>query len=224
MRNYYLVIDVEGAGLTNCAFVYDIGGVVVDKKGNIYETFSFIVSDIFFFEKELMSSAYYANKVPEYYKKIANKEIIPMSFHNIRNYILDIIDRYNIKEVFAYNASYDNNALNNTQRWLTKSKFRWFFPYNIKISCIWNMACQVLCTQKSYREFCEENNFITPNNRVKTSAEVVYSYIMKEKIIEEHTGLADAIIESDILSHCFRQKKKMSRNINSFCWKIPNNQ
>ena len=30
-RKYFLVLDVEGAGSTDCAFVYDIGGAIVDK-------------------------------------------------------------------------------------------------------------------------------------------------------------------------------------------------
>lgn len=46
-KNFYLVIDVEGAGEIFDAKVYDVGGAIVDKKGNIYESFSFLVNEIF---------------------------------------------------------------------------------------------------------------------------------------------------------------------------------
>ena len=46
-KHFYLVFDVEGAGEINRAFVYDVGGKVVDRKGNVYERFSFLVKDIF---------------------------------------------------------------------------------------------------------------------------------------------------------------------------------
>ena len=40
---------------------------VVDKKGNVYKTCSFVNADIFLDEKDLMQSAYYANKIPQYW-------------------------------------------------------------------------------------------------------------------------------------------------------------
>ena len=36
-KNYYLVLDVEGAGDTQNAFVYDIGCAIADKQGKVYE-------------------------------------------------------------------------------------------------------------------------------------------------------------------------------------------
>ena len=42
-KKYYLVLDVETANSTDDALVYDLGYVVCDKKGNIYEADSFIV-------------------------------------------------------------------------------------------------------------------------------------------------------------------------------------
>ena len=56
--------DFDGVSPFNM-FVYDIGWAVVDKKGTVYETKSYINRDIFMDEKALMKSAYYANKVPQ---------------------------------------------------------------------------------------------------------------------------------------------------------------
>ena len=38
---------------------------------------------------------------------------------------------------------------------------------------------------------------------------------------EEHTGLADAIVESQILARCFKSHKKIDKKINRACWRIP---
>ena len=57
---------------------------------------------------------------------------------------------------------------------------------------------------------------------LKRSAEVVYRYLIKdEQFIESHTGLADVLIEVQIMAKCFAQHKKMSRNVNRACWRIP---
>ena len=62
-----MVVDVETAGQFGNSLVYDIGYAIADKQGNIYETRSFIIKEIFY-NVELMSSAYYARKIPMYLK------------------------------------------------------------------------------------------------------------------------------------------------------------
>ena len=222
-KKYFLVLDVEGAGELDCAFVYDVGGAVVDKRGNIYDSFSFAVSDIF--ENEpfgILETAYYANKLPLYYEKIKSGEMNVKSLYYVREHIKSLISQYSIGEVMAYNAIYDRNALNNTQRWTTKSKYRYFLPYGVKVSCIWHMACQVICTQKSYKKFAIENGFVSAKGNIKTSAETVYAYMIDDPSFEEeHTGYEDVKIESEIMARCFRQHKKMNRYPSRWCWRIP---
>ena len=221
-KKYYLILDVETTNSTEDALVYDVGFVVADKDGKTYEGDSFIVSDIFFKEQELMKTAYYAEKIPQYLKGIDEKAFKVRDFYTVRKTILDIIRKYKIEAVCAYNASFDYNALNTTQRWLTKSKYRYFLPYGTKIFDIWNMACQVICTQKRYIKFCLENNFLSESGNIKTSAEAVFAYISKNKdFTESHTGLQDVLIEIQIMAHCFRQHKKMNKEIDRFCWRIP---
>lgn len=220
-RKLFLVLDVEGAGELDCAFVYDIGGLVVDKKGKIYDSFSFLVSEIFNDEPLLMKSAYYAEKLPKYYEGLLQGKFVFSNFYNLREHVKTLLAKYKIDEVMAYNARYDTMALNNTQRWLTKSKFRYFLPYGVKVSCIWHMACQVICTQKSYRAFCLMNGYVSDKGNLKTSAEVVYSYLIDQNFVEEHSGLEDVKIEVAIMARCFRQHKKMSRGMNRACWRIP---
>ena len=221
-KDYYLVLDVETANSTNDPLVYDLGFAVCDRKGNIYEAESYVVSDIFYKETELMQTAYYHEKLPKYYEGIKEKAFKVINFYMAKKRIADLIEKYNIKAVCAYNASFDTKALNTTQRYLTNSKYRYFLPYGTEIYCIWHMACQVICTQKRYIKFCLDNGFVSESGNIKTSAETVFAYMTKNEKYEEcHTGLQDVLIETQIMAKCFAQHKKMNKKINRLCWRIP---
>ena len=223
-KDYYLVLDVETANSTNDPLVYDLGFAVCDRKGNIYEAESYVVSDIFYKETELMQTAYYHEKLPKYYEGIKEKAFKVINFYMAKKRIADLIEKYNIKAVCAYNASFDTKALNTTQRYLTNSKYRYFLPYGTEVYCIWHMACQVICTQKRYIKFCLDNGFVSESGNIKTSAETVFAYMTKNEKYEEcHTGLQDVLIETQIMAKCFAQHKKMNKKINRLCWRIPQN-
>lgn len=221
-KTYYLVLDVETANSTDDALVYDLGYAIIDRSGKVYEADSFVVSDIFYEEAEMMQSAYYAEKIPRYLEGIKERAFKVRTFAQVRWIIKDAMDRWNCSIVAAYNANFDVTALNTTERWLTKSKYRYFLPYGTQVFCIWHMACQVICTQTKYVRFCLENGFVSPSGNIKTSAEAVYAFLTKNAAYEEcHTGLQDVLIESQIMTECFRKHKKMEKNINRLCWRIP---
>lgn len=227
-KNYYLVLDVETANMTNDALTYDIGFAICDKKGNIYEKFSYVVSNIFTEEKEifgndeLMNTAYYAKKLPIYYKGLETGKFKEVSLFYVRKVIHSLLKKYKCKAVCAYNANFDKSALDNTIRYITKSKVRWFFPYGTEIYCIWHMACQTILRQKTFLRLAHEKGWVSPKGNIRTSAEIAYRYMMNEhEFEEEHTGLADVEIECKIMAKCFAQKKKMETRINRSCWRLP---
>ncbi len=218
-KKYVLVLDVETANMSEDALVYDLGFGVYDKKGNEYESYSFVISDIFDKEKDLMQSAYYSKKLPQYYEDLESGKRVKKYLLQAKKIVREVMEKYNIKEVYAFNANFDKNALNTTIRYVTKSACRWFFPFGTKICDIWHMACQVLCTQKTFLRQGVVNN----NGNLLTNAERCFSYISGNVDFEEsHTGLEDVRIEAQIMAKCFAQHKKMNRAINRMCWKIPN--
>lgn len=224
-KKYILVLDVETAGdVGKNPLCYDVGFVVADKKGNIYEEHSFAISEIFD-DDALMRSAYYYTKLPLYREKISQGIMKVKPFRYVRRVILNIIEKYNIKTVAAYNAYFDFvKALNNTWQELTNYPF--FFPYevgkNLEINCIWHMACQTIFSQKSFPKWAFENGYYSKAGNLKTNAEVAYNWMMKTTdFVEEHTGLADVYIEVAIMAWCYKQHKKMNRKINRMCWRIP---
>ena len=219
--NYKIVLDTETCPLEQTdevtpwnMFVYDIGWAIVDKRGRVYKTQSFINADIFLDEKELMKSAYYSEKIPKYWEDIKSGIRQLRSFYNIKKQLLADIAEYRVKEIYAHNMRFDYGTLQNTQRWLTKSKYRYFFPKGIEICDTLKMARQVLKDSKMYRVWCEQNGYITKNNQCRFSAEVLYRYITgNDDFIESHTGLEDVMIEKDILAYCYSRHKKMVRQL-----------
>ena len=220
--NYKIVLDTETCPIDKDVnevspqnmWVYDCGWAVVDKRGKVYKTRSFINADIFLGEKELMNSAYYSNKIPMYWEQIKRGERILTSFHNIRKALLEDIAEFEVKEIFAHNMRFDYGTLNTTQRWLTKSQYRYFFPYEIEICDTLKMARNVIAKMPTYQRFCKENGYLTKNGQYRLTAEIIYRFISKNNdFIESHTGLEDVLIEKEILAYCYKQHKKMCKKL-----------
>ena len=92
---YYLTLDTETAGTQDDPIIYDLGGCVHDRHGNIVERFSFVITEVFS-DKNLMATAYYCDKIPMYLKGM-NKEWVPVHWYEARKYIFNLLDKYNIK-------------------------------------------------------------------------------------------------------------------------------
>lgn len=219
-RKYFLVLDTETCNTLEQPIPYDIGWAVCDKSGKIYARRSFVVAEVFLGMRDVMQSAYYAEKIPQYWDDIKSGSRRIAGMWDIRRQMRDDIKFYKIREVGAYNMAFDKRALNNLMRYVSKSWCRWWFPYGVEFFCIWNMACDVILNRASYVDFAEKNGLISDADNISTSAENAYRYI-KNKIdfVESHTGLEDVEIEIAIMAECYRQKKKMDKKINPACWR-----
>ena len=150
-----------------------------------------------------MNSAYYANKIPMYLEDIKNGKREVATLYAIRNQFRKDIADYNIKIFCAHNSRFDVNAVNITQRYLTKSKYRYFFPYGVEIWDTLKMARQTLKANERYENFCYENQFLTKQGRRRYTAEIIYRFLTNNlQFVESHTGLEDVLIEKEIFSFC----------------------
>ena len=211
-KSYYMVFDTETANGLDDPLVYDYGCAIVDKQGKVYETLSLIIDDVFNGMAELMKTAYYANKIPMYLEQIANGEREVVSYYEAKRRISKLAKKWGIKACIAHNARFDYRSTTKTQRYLTKSKYRYFLPYGVELWDTLKMANDTICKQVHYKEFCYTNGYLTKNGRVRKTAEILYKYISGEHdFIEEHTGLADVLIEKEIFAHCIRQHKPMRK-------------
>ena len=226
-KNYYIILDTEGLGLNDSKKKiygrqrsYDIGYVIIDKKGNIMKMFNALTEEIFG-DNKLMETAYFADKIPLYDYMIDNKEIKVKLFNKIINELKRDLKKYNIKGILAYNVNYDICALVETAQYTMKDNcpklkfettkngkkkpmFEQFLQklLNTKVEFydIWTMACASLCQQKTFIA----NAKYTKKGNIITNAETVYQYVTDQNdFIEDHTALSDAIIESEILARIF---------------------
>lgn len=209
-----LTLEDGGLDMSDVLF-YDIGFQVIDSHGRTYgKAFSFVNADIFIYEKELMKSAYYAHKIPQYRADIANGTRTLARTRTIRKVLCDLIKEYDCKFVVAHNAQFDSRSLNNTQRWVTKSKYRYFLPRGIEWWDTLKMARSVMGKMPTYRKFCEQHGYLTKNGRLRFTAEICYRFISgNTNFVESHTGLEDVKIETEILRYCHRQHKPMKKKL-----------
>lgn len=218
-KQYFIVLDTETANSVAFPLPYDFGWSVTDRHGNIIRTFSFVLYEIYCKRKDLMKSAYYADKIPQYEADIKAGKRKLVSIWTARKAFFECVKEYDVSAVYAYNMGFDRRALNNDIK-LCSSWLSWFFPKDIEFKCIWNMACTSILNRKSYIKFATENNYISKKGNILTNAEVCYRYITKNNDFKEsHTGLEDVLIETAILAYCFRQHKKFDDSVNSACWR-----
>ena len=212
-RSYFLTIDTETANNMDNPFVFDIGGAIHDKQGNVMETFSFIVKEVFYGMPDLMAECFYQSKLPMYRTQIEQGFRQVKSWYEVRAHIHKLCDKYSVKAIIAHNMRFDYRSANTTQRYLTYSKYRYFFPKDVPLWDTLSMARDTIVKQKTYIRFCENNGYCTKNGKPRATAEILYRYITNNvDFTESHTGLEDVLIEKEIFVKCIRQHKKMKRS------------
>lgn len=214
MTELFLMLDTETANTIDDPFYYDLGFAVVDCKGEVYETASFVNADIFL-DTEMMSTAYFCDKIPQYWADIKAGTRKLARHSTIRKAVRDVMARYGITYVVAHNARFDYKSTNYTQRLLTSSKYRYFFPFGTKILDTLKMAREVLKGSENYRGFCEKNGFVCKNGAPRYTAEVIYRWLTGDtEFVESHTGLEDVLIEAKIFAFC----RSVNPEIDGLLW------
>ena len=204
-----IVIDTETTNSIDDPICYDVGFAVIDKNGFVFEKHSFVVAEVFL-DEDLMRSAYFIEKVPQYWEEIKAGKRKLAKFSTIRFKFAEICKKYQIKIVCAHNARFDYRSLNLTQRFLTSSKYRYFFPFGIEIWDTLKMSREVLKNNDTYGEFCYENNFLTSRMCKRFTAEIIFRFLTGALDFEEsHTGLEDVLIEKEIFSYCLEQNPEI---------------
>ncbi len=216
-----MIIDTETANKIEQPLPYDIGYCILDTDTkNILEERSFVVQEVFT-DKDLMSSAYYAKKIPQYQKDLKKGTRKMKRITSIKKIVEQDMKKYNCTMVGAYNMGFDKRATNNGIRYNTYSFLRWFFPYGTEFFDIWHGACSSFLRSKHFIKWALANGCVSDKGNIKTSAEVAYQYITKDLDFEEsHTGLEDVAIETEIFFKILRCKMKYDFSIVGCPWRI----
>lgn len=200
-----IVLDIETTNSVDDPIAYDIGFAVIDREGKVYESYSCVVADVFL-DKELMSSAYFIDKVPQYWEDIKSGKRILRRFKTIRSILHDVCMQYDIKIIVAHNCRFDYRGCNLTQRFLTNSRWRFFFPYGVEMWDSLKMSREIFKDDEDYKKFCFDNQYLTKRNQCRYTAEILYRYLTGNiDFAESHTGLEDVLIEKEIFCECLRR-------------------
>ena len=216
--------DSETANFVDAPLPYDISYTIRDPQTwERLASHAFVVYEIFT-DKSLMNSAYYAKKVPEYWEDIKSGKRTLARISTIKKIVKEEFKKYNVDMVGAYNAGFDKRSTNNGIRYITCSKYRWFFPYGVEFFDIWHMACSSFLRSKHYIKWALKNGFVSDKGNILTNAEVAYRYITKNvDFSEEHKGLEDVLIEEEIFLKVYKCKMKFSAEIIGSPWRIVQN-
>jgi DNA polymerase III epsilon subunit-like protein len=219
-----IVLDTETTGSVDnhkTLRVYDFGFVVLDGNDEIINSFNWVVREVFF-DDFAMSSAYYADKLPQYRAEIAAGIREVKNFAAIKKDFAAVCKEYDVKQVWAYNAGFDRDALNATTTALSNGICEEFLPNSVVWCDIMQNAARLICDTQRYFAFALDNGYVSPKGNLKTSAECVYRFLTgNADFVEAHTGLKDAEIEADILHACRKLKRKMQKDIVKNAWRIP---
>lgn len=201
-------MDTETAGSLDNPIVYNIHVHTYGEDKNV----NALINETFF-DHDLMDTAYYANKRPQYIDDLWESKIFAENFWDTRRKVLAMIsDDPKVKtQFFAHNAAFDVRALNNTCRILSNGKVKYFFPYGTEICDTLKMARQVIAKMPTYIKFCEENGYMTKHAkpRPRLTAEILYRFITKDEEFQEaHRAAEDVAIEEQIYDYIMRQHKK----------------
>lgn len=212
-KSYKLMIDVETTMADNNEqIVFDLGFAIFTKDGEVHEQRSFVIAEVFD-NQMLMERAYYFSKYPQYLEGLETGKFKKVMWATALVEMMNLINQYEVKEVSAYNLNFDLTAISKTNKFIRGKAFQLFD--GMKKNDLWGMAVETVCQQKGFSVFCEKHGLISPSGKFyKSSAEAVYAYMNNQpEFEEEHTGLADVLIEVEIYNRVARQKKKMTKGI-----------
>lgn len=203
-KKYYMVLDTET--VADARVPYDVAWIVVDREGNVVLRFNNLAAEVLHNPtlRYLVRRDSFAKRKAGFY--LDDEPAAVMPFEDIMNYTRDVISYYDAV-VVAYNAAFDVKVLNDYANVLCGQDF---FPDDVKVWDLWNMALNTICDSSNYVRWCIDAGFITDKGNISCSAEAVYSYMSQESDFEEdHTALSDCEIEAQILQAVFARKKKL---------------
>lgn len=203
MTNYVLMLDTETANDIESPMMYDCGFAVINiENGEIVERYSYVIAEVFL-DKDLMSTAYFADKIPSYWEDIKAHKRKLVKLNTCKRILREVVKRYHIEYMVAHNARFDYRSTQGTQRYMTSSKYRYFLPYGVKMVDTLKMARKKYGKDDDYGEFCYNNGYLTANGQRRFTAEILYRYLSGNNDFEEaHTGAEDCEIESKIFMDC----------------------
>lgn len=196
---------IDGKLFSNDGQVYDVCYRVINDEGETLEVVPIINSDVFIKMPQTMQEAYFAEKIPQYWRGIWDKHYTVTDSYGMKKIFYSLCRKWDVTAIIAHNASFDIRVLNATMRYQTKSKVRYFLPYGMEVIDTMRLAQATICKSDDYKKFCKDNNLMTnhPTPRPRASAEAIWKFLSQDVDFQEgHTGVEDTEIEARIYCAC----------------------
>ena len=200
MGNYVMILDTETTSLDK-PFCYDCSWVIMDKDDGMIVDLKTYVAEQVWHNLPLFESAYYKDKRQKYIDMMRRHDATLDKWGYIMRKMEQDIRKYSISEVYAYNSSFDDKVISYNCDW-----FKCNNPLEtVQIYDIWGYASCFITNEHIYRTYCEVHERFTDTGNYSGNAENVYQFITNNPdFTEEHMGVFDAEIESEILYHCIK--------------------
>ena len=190
-----MVFDTETVSV-NKPFCYNIGYVIYNT-----DTDEMLVKKDFVVEQiwhniPLFSTAYYEDKRPIYVSRMKARKTKMNKFGYICKEMIKDLNAFSVEYAYAYNSSFDEKVFE-----YNCDYFKCNNPFDtVPILDIRGNVHNSIAFTQNFKNFCEEHNRFTEKGNYSTTAETIYQYITGIfDFEEEHTALADSIIELSIL-------------------------
>lgn len=197
LKGTILLLDVETTNETKT--IVELSGKIVNNNLISILTFSYIIKETWD-DKDLMSGIYATkDKVNEWTNNIRLGRSQVVSAKQLTTTLDNLVKKYNVKVISAYNLKFDLNAMIET--------FKHYNVYfnnmrNLQKLDLWLYAGEIFLKAK-YVNYCVDRNYLTEKGNCITNAETVYRYISNDDtFIETHVAIDDVNIELEILRVC----------------------
>lgn len=205
---YYAIIDIESIGVSEPR-IYDVGIAITNKKEVVYKA-SLVVNEVF--NSRLWDSAYYKDKRSLYIESLKNGISVSLPFWEIKKIVNEILKHFRVSHIGGYNFSFDMRAFDFSKEVYKFMKGQTFIENSHRYIFfdIWSLATRKEMSSKEYIDFCLENGFFTEKGNPLTNAEKCYAFLTSNpNFAEEHTGMEDSVIESEIFRTLLKKDKRL---------------
>ena len=228
----FMVADTESTGLGSKAFVFDFGYVISNRKGKIFQERNFLIKEVITNPKIMLGALYnkewramMGGKLFSIYIPELNAGTMNLTkWRDALDVMREDINTYGVDVFSAYNLPFDLGAMNKTHNLVTEKNLD--FSRLDKL-CLWEFASITVLRSRLFHDTCRrlndpaKNDWITPANNVRTTAEKTYAFLSGQfDFVESHTALHDAQIETEILHRLLAKKTPIPYNIvQGFSWR-----
>lgn len=208
----FAVIDTETAPCTMCEGViarlqrpYDIGMVIahvgLDGSVTVLDEFNALVSETWR-DAERMSRAFFANNLPFYELALEVGRIKERPLRVVRRSINARLAKFGVRDVWAYNVSFDKTVLNKSAEEDSNGYVEGFLanPHSCWLD-IMSAASRTALATPEYLAWATSQGRVCKDGRPRATAQDAYRYLTEDRLYtERHTALNDARDELKILA------------------------